>query len=87
MLLYLLMINILTFLLMGMDKRRAKKEQYRIPERTFWLLAILGGALGVFIGMKVHRHKTKHRSFAVWIPILIFINVLFFTYIGVFFFA
>jgi uncharacterized membrane protein YsdA (DUF1294 family) len=52
------------------DKKRAIKHQYRISERTLWITAILFGALGLFIGMKNFRHKTKHALFKYGLPIL-----------------
>lgn len=55
---------------MMIDKKRAIKHQYRISERTLWITAILFGALGLFIGMKNFRHKTKHASFKYGLPIL-----------------
>jgi len=55
---------------MMIDKKRAIKHQYRISERTLWIIAILFGALGLFIGMKNFRHKTKHASFKYGLPIL-----------------
>ncbi|SFB24551.1 Uncharacterized membrane protein YsdA, DUF1294 family [Lentibacillus halodurans] len=68
---YIIGVNAITFMLMAADKRKAKKQAYRIPERTFWGLAILGGAVGVWAGMKTFRHKTKHRSFTFGMPVLI----------------
>jgi len=69
-LIYLVVINILGYSLMMIDKKRAIKHQYRISERTLWIIAILFGALGLFIGMKNFRHKTKHASFKYGLPIL-----------------
>ncbi|MFD2761790.1 DUF1294 domain-containing protein [Lentibacillus juripiscarius] len=71
---YLIGINAITFMLMALDKHKAKKHVYRIPERTIWTLAILGGAVGVFLGMRQFRHKTKHRSFTIGVPILILLQ-------------
>lgn len=71
---YMLAVNVLTLFLMRMDKQKAIKEQFRIPERTFFLLSILGGALGTYIGMHLFRHKTEHRRFTIGIPILIIWN-------------
>ncbi|WP_373893022.1 DUF1294 domain-containing protein [Virgibacillus natechei] len=82
-LIYILAINIITFFLMGRDKRKSKKQQYRLPERTFWMLSVLGGSLGCYSGMKVFRHKTKHRSFIVGMPLLIIIQLIGITYIFV----
>ncbi|GGJ84588.1 hypothetical protein GCM10007063_03880 [Lentibacillus kapialis] len=74
---YIAGVNIIAFLIMGMDKQKAKTETYRIPERTLWGLAILGGAIGVWAGMKSFRHKTRHRSFVIGMPVLIIIQAVF----------
>ncbi|WP_400242724.1 DUF1294 domain-containing protein [Niallia sp. JL1B1071] len=67
---YLVLINILGYLFMRIDKKRAIKHQYRISERTLWTIAILFGALGLYIGMKTFRHKTKHATFKYGLPVL-----------------
>ncbi|SFD59888.1 Uncharacterized membrane protein YsdA, DUF1294 family [Lentibacillus persicus] len=71
---YIISVNIISFLIMAVDKQKAKKQTYRIPERTLWGLAILGGALGVLAGMRQFRHKTKHRLFTFGVPLLIIIQ-------------
>ncbi|GGP13358.1 DUF1294 domain-containing protein [Oceanobacillus neutriphilus] len=81
---YLLVANVIGFYLMFKDKQKAKQHAYRIPERTFWLLAILGGSIGLYIGMQTFRHKTKHKSFTIGIPIFIIVNVI--SFIGLIFF-
>ncbi len=73
--LYLIGANIIALIMMGIDKQKAKKQQWRIPERTFWSLAIIGGALGVLIGMKSFRHKTKHRSFTIGMPVILVLHI------------
>lgn len=73
---YLLVINITGFLLMGYDKAKAKKGNWRVPERNFFVISLLGGALGVYAGMKTFRHKTKHDSFVIGIPLLLGINLM-----------
>lgn len=78
---YIIVVNIFTIILMRIDKQKAVKNQFRIPERTFFLLSILGGAVGTYIGMKVYRHKTKHRKFTIGIPILIIWNLAAFVYV------
>lgn len=80
-LLYILGVNLATFILMGVDKRKSKNQAWRIPERTFWGLSIIGGAIGSLLGMKVYRHKTKHRLFTMGMPIIIIIQLLLFLYI------
>ncbi|GGN58335.1 MULTISPECIES: DUF1294 domain-containing protein [Oceanobacillus] len=83
MLVYVLVVNIFTLFLMRIDKQKAIKQQFRIPERTFFLLSFLGGALGTYIGMQLFRHKTKHASFTVGIPVLIIWNAGAFIYLFV----
>lgn len=67
--LYFIM-NIIGLFIMGADKKRAQKHQYRISERTLWMVAILGGAVGTTAGMQLYRHKTKHTSFKIGFPFL-----------------
>ncbi|TQS76227.1 DUF1294 domain-containing protein [Ornithinibacillus gellani] len=78
---YLVAMNIIGFFIMMMDKRRARKKKYRIRERTLWIIACCGGVWGVFCGMYVFRHKTKHRSFVIGVPLLGMIEVAIFLYI------
>ena len=66
---YLLLINTIAFIAYGVDKRRAREGQWRIPERRLLGLAFWGGALGAFVGMNVLRHKTKHTKFRVVVPL------------------
>ncbi|HYK74618.1 MAG TPA: DUF1294 domain-containing protein [Pseudoneobacillus sp.] len=71
----LFLINLYGFVLMGIDKNKAKKGQYRISEKTLWVTAVCGGAVGTTIGMNVFRHKTKHTSFRIGFPLLAVIEV------------
>lgn len=71
---YLLIINLTAFALMGIDKRRAIKGQWRIPEKTLFITAILLGSIGANIGMKVFRHKTKRLSFVLGMPAILIIQ-------------
>ena len=72
-LLFLLsLLNLWGFVLMGLDKRKAKHKRWRVQERTFFLIALFGGAAGVLLGMAVWRHKTRHLSFRIGIPALLF---------------
>ncbi|ANS76996.1 hypothetical protein AWM70_22430 [Paenibacillus yonginensis] len=73
-------INLIAYLVMSDDKRRARERRERIPERTLFLLAFMGGALGVLIAMYAKRHKTRHGSFVVGIPLLLFLNAALYTY-------
>ena len=79
--LYFIGVNLVSFVLMLVDKRKAVKQQYRIPERTLWALAVLGGAFGTYLGMQKFRHKTKHTSFVVGMPLLILVNIASLVYI------
>jgi uncharacterized membrane protein YsdA (DUF1294 family) len=74
---YLVIVNVLAFLLMGIDKRKAQKGAWRIPERTLFLSAIIGGSLGAILGMQLFRHKTKHRSFVIGMPAILIVQLLF----------
>jgi uncharacterized membrane protein YsdA (DUF1294 family) len=68
---YLIGINVLTFLLYGIDKWKAQKGKWRIPEETLIWLAIVGGSIGALLGMYLFRHKTKHKKFTLGIPVII----------------
>ena len=72
---YLLAVNIATFLLYGIDKYKAKKAEWRIPETTLLLLAVLGGSIGAWAGMRLWHHKTMHKKFKYSIPIIIILQV------------
>lgn len=69
-LIYLITINALGFLLMLIDKQKAKKNAWRIPERVLMAVAAVGGSLGCLCGMYLFRHKTRHIKFSVGLPIL-----------------
>lgn len=70
-LLYLLIINALSFLLMLADKRKAQKNLWRIPERTLFTAALFGGSIGSLLGMYCFRHKTKHWYFVLGMPAIL----------------
>ena len=74
--LYLIIINLLAFLLMGLDKRKAKRHKWRIPEKTLFLSAIIGGSIGALLGMQVFRHKTKHASFRIGMPCILILQII-----------
>ncbi|MGN1168121.1 MAG: DUF1294 domain-containing protein [Lachnospiraceae bacterium] len=68
--------NILGFVLMGIDKRRAVRHEWRIPEKTFFLVSLLSGSVGTLAGMYVFRHKTRHLSFVIGIPLILCLQIL-----------
>lgn len=68
---YWISINLIGFLGMSLDKRRAIKGRWRIKENKLFLIGIIGGALGIYVGMKIHRHKTRHLLFKYGIPLII----------------
>ena len=65
---YLVLVNVIAFTVFGADKAKARKQKWRVPEKTLFALALLGGSLGAFLGMHVFHHKTKHWYFRVFIP-------------------
>ena len=67
--------SFLLFAMMGIDKSLAKRGAWRVPEKTLFLLALLGGALGGIIGMYFFRHKTRHTSFKAGLPMLLIVNI------------
>lgn len=71
---YLLIMNAASFVLMHLDKRKAQKKKWRIPEAQLMWMAILGGSLGILLGMHLFRHKTLHRKFSVGVPLILFIQ-------------
>lgn len=73
---YLILINLIGFAAMGIDKRKAIRHKWRIPERTLFLTALLFGSIGVLTGMYVFRHKTKHLSFSIGIPAILVTQLL-----------
>jgi uncharacterized membrane protein YsdA (DUF1294 family) len=76
MVLYLLITNIIGFLLMGVDKSRARRHAWRIPERVLFGASLLGGSVGTWLGMYVFRHKTRHWYFVVGMPAILAAQVL-----------
>lgn len=74
-LIYLLFINLLTLTLFAVDKRRARRHIWRIPEKSLFLAAILGGSVGALLGMKLFHHKTKHRSFLFGMPTILVLQI------------
>lgn len=73
---YLFIINALSFLLMHMDKEKAKAGRWRIPEATLLCVAFMGGSLGAYLGMRVFRHKTRHPKFSIGLPVILALQIL-----------
>ena len=72
---YLLAVNIATFFLYGIDKYKAKKGRWRISEAILLLMAVIGGSIGAWAGMRLWHHKTMHKKFKYGIPIIIILQV------------
>lgn len=72
---YIVIINIIGFAIMGADKRKAKKNAWRIPEKTLFLVSAIGGSIGTWAGMYAFRHKTKHWYFVVGMPMILIIQI------------
>lgn len=77
---YIIVINIVSFLMFGADKIKAKKGYWRISEKSLLTSAILGGSVGAMAGMKFFHHKTKHRKFALGVPVIFVLQVLLLAY-------
>lgn len=75
-LIYIAVINLIGFFIMGIDKQKARKHAFRIPEATLFTVAIIGGSVGTTLGMFIFRHKTKHWYFKYGMPAIIVIQVL-----------
>ena len=78
---YLLAVNAVTFIVYGIDKYKAKKAKWRISEATLLLLAVLGGSVGAWMGMKVWHHKTMHKKFKYGIPAILLIQIALMAYL------
>ncbi len=80
-LIYIAVMSLIAFAAFGLDKYKAKANRWRIRERTLFLLAILGGGIGAFLGMRVFRHKTQHRQFVIGIPAIMIVQLVLFGYL------
>ena len=78
---YLLTINALSFILFGLDKYKAKKGKWRISEATLLMMAVIGGSIGAWTGMRLWHHKTMHKKFKYGIPIIIILQVVLAVYL------
>lgn len=74
-LIYLLIVNAIAYLLMLIDKQKAKKKKWRIPEATLMGFAAIGGSIGALMGMYTFRHKTLHKKFTLGIPAILFLQI------------
>ena len=79
---YLIAINIVTFLVYGIDKWKAKQGNWRISEATLLILAVIGGSIGALLGMKVWRHKTQHKKFKYGLPLILIIQIILIGYLS-----
>ena len=77
---YFVIINIFGFLVMGIDKLKAKSGSWRIPENTLFMFAVLGGGIGTTTGMYVFRHKTKKKSFTIGMPTIVVLEIILIIY-------
>ena len=73
---YLIAVNLIGFALMGIDKYKAKKRAFRIPEATLFIVAIIGGSIGSIIGMYAFLHKTRHWYFVYGMPAILILQIL-----------
>lgn len=67
---FIILMSIIAFVVMGVDKRKAKQHKHRISEKTLWILALVGGSIGSYLGMIFFRHKTKHLNFRIGFTLL-----------------
>ncbi len=72
---YLIIINLVAFIASGLDKKAAINHKRRVREKNLWMLAVIGGSVGLYLSMKVFRHKTKHWHFKYGVPVLIFVQI------------
>lgn len=74
-LIYLAAVNLVTFVMYGIDKYKAKKAKWRIPEATLLLMAAIGGSIGAWTGMLVWHHKTLHKKFKYGVPVIFLLQI------------
>ena len=79
---YLLFLNILGFSIMGIDKKKAKRHQWRISEKTLFIVSLLGGSIGTLVGMYFFHHKTKHWYFVFGMPLILIVQSILLLYLG-----
>ena len=81
---YFIIINLIGFLIMYIDKQKAKKGKWRIPERTLFIVTALGGGIGTIAGMHVFRHKTQKIAFVIGFPLITILEIVSVIYFGFF---
>lgn len=84
MLIYLAVINVVAFILYGVDKRRAERDEWRISEATLMTVAVIGGSLGAWLGMYVFHHKTRHKKFYIGIPLILLAQIVLAVFLAYF---
>jgi uncharacterized membrane protein YsdA (DUF1294 family) len=77
--------NALGFVLMRSDKEKAIRNKWRIPEKTLLTVAALGGSIGCFCGMRIFHHKTRHPLFSVGLPVMMAVQIVFFSFLSIVF--
>lgn len=78
---YLVIVNLAAFMVMGIDKHKAHRHQWRISERNLFVMGVIGGGPGVLLGMSFFHHKTRHLKFTLGIPLVVILNILMFGYL------
>ena len=78
---YFVVMNIIGFVIMGIDKRKAIKRLWRIPESVLFIIAIIGGSIGCIFGMQVFRHKTRTWNFVYGMPFILLLQIILFLII------
>lgn len=73
---YVIFMNVVSFIVMGIDKRKARKRAFRVPEATLFVLALIGGSLGSIVGMHLFHHKTRHWYFLYGMPVILALQVI-----------
>lgn len=74
-LIYIILVSVITFIVFGIDKLKAKKLWWRIPESTLMFLAVIGGSIGALLGMHIFHHKTLHKKFTIGIPVILILQI------------
>ena len=79
---YLIALNVVTFLVYGIDKWKAKQGSWRISEASLLILAVIGGSIGALLGMKIWHHKTMHKKFKYGLPLILIIQIILIGYLS-----